>query len=95
MSTILSRDGSIAATQHYLVTDSVEPPPVYVSRVQQMPTCDIRPSPADEIVDTNQLRREVQNTRLKSIVWPQTSGVGAPAPTEIGDDICAPSDQII
>jgi hypothetical protein len=95
ISTILSRDDSIAATQHYFVTDSVEPPPVHVRRVQQMPMCDIRPRPDDGIVDTKQLRREVQNSRLKPIVWPQTSCVGAPAPIEISDDICAPSDQII
>jgi hypothetical protein len=78
MSRILSRDGSIAATQHYLVTGSVEPPPVHVRRVQQMRL-------DDGIVDTKQLRREVQNSRLKPIVWPQTSGVGAPIDQIIQD----------
>jgi hypothetical protein len=85
VSTILSRDGSIAATQHYLVTDSVESPAVQVRRVQQMPTGDIRRPPDDGIVDTKQLRREVQNSRLKPIVWPQTSGVGAPCDQIIQD----------
>jgi hypothetical protein len=98
VSTIFSTDGSIAATQHYLVTDSVEPPPVHVPRVQRAPKLEVRRKLIEGIVETKRLRREVQNSRPKPIAWGPTGGVSLSSPIDVletPDDAPTTVDRII
>jgi hypothetical protein len=77
VSTRLSPDGSVCATQHYLVTDSIEPPPYHVARVQTPSKLRVHPPLTEGIMDVEPLKRElqIQNSQKKVISWDRAERV--------------------
>jgi hypothetical protein len=69
VSTLLSSDGSVQVTEHYLVKDSIEPPPYHVARVHTPRKLTVKREQPKGTIDIEPLRKQIEENRRKPIIW--------------------------
>ena len=69
VSTVLSRDGSVSSTQYYIVTDSIEPPPYNVARVQTPRRLQVTRSKREGVFETHGMRKEIRNFKKRTLFY--------------------------
>ena len=70
VSTVMSSDGSVSSTQYYLVTDSVEPPPYRVARVQPPGRLkSARQKKPEGLIATSGMRKEIRNFKRRTVSY--------------------------